>query len=548
MTTKGSEVSVEELMHEIRRAVVHGRQIIHPPEHHPADETIQTPTEGVELQALFLQPEFHPKATDHYHVNDFLQFHGSDFVRNAYRAILRREPDAGGLTHHLENLASGRVNKIDVLASLRFSAEGEIESVQIDGLRWPVAIRRLGRVPLIGYVVQLLVAFIRLPRLLQHQRQAEFYFSAQQQRLLDHHNQMAESVTQVIAKAKAEAEKVEALSHEQKKAANLQGELNAEFEERLRVAQERLEQSWARLDHLVQMAAQYEKNTAALVARVDQQETRTSQTEQGLADIVYKQQHTHSEVMMQMRRASALLEKTSADGSPASTVAFAEQTLKEEAHYLDALYASFEDQFRGEPDDIKNRLRVYLPIFQDEDVKEGTLDIGCGRGEWLELLKEAGITARGVDHNRIFVAQCRDAGLDVTEDDALNFLHGLPDESLNAITSFHTVEHLPFEIMVKWLDETHRLLKPRGFLILETPNPENFMVGSCNFYADPTHRNPIPSATLKFMLEARGFARTRVMKLRPWDAAKIEGDSEIIKRFNEYFYSAPDYGIVAWKI
>ena len=94
--------------------------------------------------------------------------------------------------------------------------------------------------------------------------------------------------------------------------------------------------------------------------------------------------------------------------------------------------------------------------------------------------------------------------------------------------------------------ETKELLG--GLLILETPNPENFMVGSYSFYADPTHRNPIPSATLQFLLESRGLGRIEVMKLRPWDAAKIDGNTEIIKRFNEYFYSAPDYGIIGWKV
>ena len=74
------------------------------------------------------------------------------------------------------------------------------------------------------------------------------------------------------------------------------------------------------------------------------------------------------------------------------------------------------------------------------------------------------------------------------------------------------------------------------------------MVGSCNFYADPTHRNPIPSSTLQFMLEWRGLSRIEIMKLRPWDEAKLEGDTELIKRFNEYFYSAPDYGIIGWKV
>ena len=122
-----------------------------------------------------------------------------------------------------------------------------------------------------------------------------------------------------------------------------------------------------------------------------------------------------------------------------------------------------------------------------------------------------------------------------------------PDESLSAITAIHFVEHVPFEMLIAILDEIRRILKPGGLLIAETPNPENFMVGSCNFYADPTHRNPIPSETLKFLMESRGLRCKDVLKLRPWDEARLDGNSELISRFNEYFYSAPDYGIVATK-
>ncbi len=116
------------------------------------------------------------------------------------------------------------------------------------------------------------------------------------------------------------------------------------------------------------------------------------------------------------------------------------------------------------------------------------------------------------------------------------------------MTSFHVIEHLPFETLVKFLDESIRTLKRGGLIILETPNPENFMVGSCNFYTDPTHRNPIPSVTLQFLLKARGINRTEIIKLRPWEAARLKGESEVITRFNEYFYGPPDYGIIGWKI
>ncbi|HLR07283.1 MAG TPA: DUF4214 domain-containing protein, partial [Pyrinomonadaceae bacterium] len=109
-----------------------------------------------------LQPEFIPNSDDHYHVRDLLQYHDRDFVWNAYRALLKREPDGEGLGAFLEKLRSGRFNKIDVLARLRFSPEGKRNQVTIDGLRLPATIRRLYRVPVIGYVVELVVGVARL--------------------------------------------------------------------------------------------------------------------------------------------------------------------------------------------------------------------------------------------------------------------------------------------------------------------------------------------------------------------------------------------------
>ncbi|MFL6231343.1 MAG: SAM-dependent methyltransferase, partial [Pyrinomonadaceae bacterium] len=133
------------------------------------------------------------------------------------------------------------------------------------------------------------------------------------------------------------------------------------------------------------------------------------------------------------------------------------------------------------------------------------------------------------------------------EADAVSYLGGLPDESLNAATSFHLVEHLPFETLIKLIDEIMRTLRRGAPVILETPDPENIVVGSYGFYADPTHRNPLPSPTLKFLLEARGLSRVEVMKLRPRVEARIAGDAEIVKRFNEHFYAAPDYAVIGWK-
>jgi 2-polyprenyl-3-methyl-5-hydroxy-6-metoxy-1,4-benzoquinol methylase len=224
---------------------------------------------------------------------------------------------------------------------------------------------------------------------------------------------------------------------------------------------------------------------------------------------------------------------------------------EEERHALDALYVSFEDQFRGSREDIKERLRVYLPTLKQAQLgtdEMPVLDVGCGRGEWLELLKEQNLRAQGVDMNRILVGECQRQGLEVIERDVIVYLRTLPDASLGAVTGFHIIEHLPFEVLVKLMDETVRVLKPGGVAIFETPNPENVLVGSCTFYLDPTHRNPLPSAVVKFMAEARGLCRVEVMPLHALEAYRVEeAGLEITKRFNEYFYGPQDYAVVGWK-
>ena len=184
------------------------------------------------------------------------------------------------------------------------------------------------------------------------------------------------------------------------------------------------------------------------------------------------------------------------------------------------------------------------------------LDVGCGRGEWLELLQEENLKAAGMDINRSMLAECRNRGLDVSEGDVLAHLKALPDASLGAITGFHLVEHLPFEALIAFLDETVRVLKPGGIAVFETPNPENLLVLSRYFYLDPTHHNPIPSHTLKFLVEARGLSRVEVLQLHPFDESfllradgnNVELASELATRFNSYFYGPQDYAVVGRKL
>ena len=229
-------------------------------------------------------------------------------------------------------------------------------------------------------------------------------------------------------------------------------------------------------------------------------------------------------------------------------------------HLLDAMYVTFEDRFRGDRADIKQRVAVYLPLI--EAARVGTpdapiVDIGCGRGEWLELLQEHLLTARGVDLNRIMVNECRERGFEVVEAEALQYLRELPDSSLGAVTGMHIIEHLPLPILIALLDESLRVLRPGGLAIFETPNPENLVVGACNFYMDPTHRNPLPPVMVEYLVEARGFVR---VETRRWQQglqdslqflqAGSPGAAELnplIQMTKEHYFAAPDYAVIGYK-
>jgi O-antigen chain-terminating methyltransferase len=259
-----------------------------------------------------------------------------------------------------------------------------------------------------------------------------------------------------------------------------------------------------------------------------------------------------AEFALIQRQFSDLLEAGGERFSQLDTNRQLEKLSQQRMHVLDALYSNFEDQFRGTREDVKSRVSVYLPMVKAIDC--GTpdaplLDLGCGRGEWLEILKSENFSAQGIDLNTLLVERCREMQLDVVESDIFEYLPSVADAGIGAITAFHLVEHLMLGDLIRLIDECIRVLKPGGMLIFETPNPENVLVGSCNFYYDPTHRNPVPPKLLKFLVESRGFYRVEILPLHPYgDDAKIPEDkSPLASRFNDYFYGPQDYAVIGYK-
>ncbi|HEX8174372.1 MAG TPA: methyltransferase domain-containing protein [Pyrinomonadaceae bacterium] len=523
-----------------------------------ASSTVSSPSAiQITLPQINLETELIEGGDDEYHVNELLKYHDKEFVRNAYRAVLKREADDSGYNHYLDNLRSGRYNKVDILAALRYSPEGEERSVRIKGLRVPSTLRRLYRLPALGYFIQLAVALLRLPVLVRNHSQFEAYSFVQREKLVEMIRTVAASVEKVAVSVKTVDEslratiasleasigrtedsfntKIKATEEALKTLTQLQHQqINALFREQHQIIGEQKE-----LFDLINARHALEQHTGAseLPAELEEQVKQLSQKIEDLRAELARQE-----------RVAAFLATTAGrleQGEAASTGTRA--PLSEDRHHLDALYASFEDEFRGDKEEVKERLRYYLPFLREAGITGGVLDIGCGRGDWLELLAGEGIEAEAVDSNHVLVESCRRSGFKVAQSDALDYLRSQPEASLSAVTAFHVIEHLPFETLVKLLDEIRRVLKPGGLIMLETPSPENLVVATCNFYSDPTHNRPVSAHTLKFILTERGFGDIRLQFLHPVEGSPFESADKSLESLHMWFYGPRDYAIIGSK-
>jgi SAM-dependent methyltransferase len=255
-----------------------------------------------------------------------------------------------------------------------------------------------------------------------------------------------------------------------------------------------------------------------------------------------------SELHLLHRRLTELA-STSGEGATSSAK---KAPLSIDKHEFDALYVAFENQFRGSRELIKERLRVYLDDVRGAravTADSPILDLGCGRGEWLELVNENGLAGEGVDSNAIMVSASQERGLQVTEGDALEYLRTLPAESRGAITAFHLIEHLQFQVLVQLLRESFRVLRPGGLAIFETPNPDNVLVASNGFYSDPTHLHPLPKEYSRFMLQSVGFSDVVARPLNPdKDSLPENAASPELRNFlNRLFFGEQDYAVIGKK-
>ncbi len=594
-----------------------------------------------------------------YSLDELCKFHDIDFIKNAYIALLKREPDSQGFEKFLKDLRSGEKDKVQILSEIRYSKEGKRKGVKVGGLYKVKITSKLYKIPILGYILKLFSIFLKLPKLIKRINEFEAYceakflqienkeknfeknyenlkaniealykigedyrgFKEYVSRNLDNLKNLRE-ITESINYLK---ESIEGLKDNQKISEEMIDSIMREtyarissFEkdfikmnekyENLRHTNENIKSLVLKLqeasmqdftefqnfkDNLLSDIKEFKEKfykvdedyrgfkeyTASLIKnfanledlkniensfyKIDEDyrgfkkftedklnllnyKLSTKEDKQTISKLITRLQEYKIYTLDNQKRLSFILNEIRKRFPKEIEERDLKNVLKEESKELDSLYLLFENRFRGFEKEIQRRLSVYLSLL---DKKERVLDLGCGRGEWLSLLKEKGFKARGVDTNHLMISLCKEKELDVKEMDALEFLKSFKDESVGAITGFHIIEHLDFEVFIKILDEAIRILKRGGVTIFETPNPLNLEVGASSFYLDPSHKNPIHPKSASFFMESRGFVNVSYKLVEHNEFESKLKDIKDYKRedFKDYISIPRDYALIGYK-
>ncbi len=410
------------------------------------------------------------KNTSTYNIKDLEKYHDEEFLKNIYRLLLNREIDFQGKSIYLPKLRDGSLSKNEIITSLHYSSEGQAQDITISGIRQQRILAILYKLPYINYPIKIIVMLATLPKLLDRINKNENFVGA---KLVKNENKYLE--LSKIIKTKASMREVQILQEDMETKANIK-ELEI-YLSSINYARKQIDISKENIQTLIDEAKKRMPN----------------------------------QILSEKETLSII----------------------DEEENFDSFYVSFEDQFRGSKEEIKDKLKVYIPYMEKFKTDVKILDVGCGRGEWLELLSDNGYkNTKGIDLNKVMVTVSKELDLDAECTDVIKYLKSLDDESLMVITGFHIIEHLPFNILMTLFKESLRVLKKGGMIIYETPNPRNILVGSSDFYLDPTHISPLHPQTLKFLVIESGFSQVKSLIL----------DKDILTNFDHLkFDSIDDY-------
>ncbi len=302
---------------------------------------------------------------------------------------------------------------------------------------------------------------------------------------------------------------------------------------------------------LSQVEIEFLRNSAEMQAVFEKRVTQLEETIRGQVTLQHRdftlalhravrelrrsfEQMVHSEIRVLRQRLAAAEE-----GMPAPAA-----SPESASHVPAADDFAHQERFRGSEEDVRERQRSYVPFFSG---CSNIVDLGCGRGEFLEVMRESGISARGVDLSPAAVAICRAKGLEAEAADLFAFLAALPDGLLDGIFCAQVVEHLPPQRLPELIHLAAAKLAPGGRLAIETPNPECLAIFASHFYLDPTHARPVPARLLAFYLQEAGMGEVLIEPRSP-AIETMPALAHLPPAFRDAFFGGLDYAILARKL
>ena len=453
---------------------------------------------------------------DVYTYEDFTPYNNEEFITNIYQAFLHRKPDAAGLNNFLQKLKSGEQSKMQIITLIRSSKEARLQGIKLEGFKKRLLVTKFLNFPLLSELNRSIYSILRISQNQKRYNALENHFQA----FIEDYNKNEVLKKDYIDKSfSLSSEKTNNLERitntrieEQEKKFNI---ANQNFEEKQYILEQNLEDKIS-IEDSKDLYAQLlvEKNNITIALQK--------------LDTLILQAKNNLPQQFDEKQLEELIKINS-------------------ENKFSKLYKSFEDKFRGSNQEIKNRLSIYLAFLNQykDDTSALILDIGCGRGEWLELLKENNLKAIGIDNNpNILDSISQD--FNIKQADALAYLKSQEDSSLSVITGFHIIEHIPFDMILEILEQSLRVLKTGGMIIFETPNPRNILVGASDFYLDPSHKAPLHPMTMKFFTKQIGFTDVKALIINNNKFKEI--DEIDFNKLEDYVTIGRDYCIIGYKI
>ena len=492
-----------------------------------------------------------------YHLKDLQVFHDAEFIVNAFYAVLRRAPYANEFHRRLDDRRGG-MSKVELLGRLRMSPEGRRVGVRINGLMLPLAVQLGYKVPAVGYLFRGGTALIGLPRILAQMGRTTAFVMARL-RGIDRNLAELSHRQQVLAEAQERLQgEVETLPDVDARTQTLDFQIIAlneklavleTLEDKLREEIARNHDIQERLigDSQGQLRSSLLKSEQA-ITRLTRQQGENAGALHYLKTQMVRLDSLESEIeaMRGRSRSGDRSHQAASAPPPAEPPAFPAlhevpgtrymEELREtdpkllEAPDWDTYYYAFEKLFYRSAA-VVHQQRAYLPYLEPVDRSLKFLDLGCGRGEFMALLKEQGIQTLGVDINSRNAERLREDGHEVVLGDALEFLKDA-QQQFAGVALFQVIEHLTADYLRDLFKTAAEKLAPGGVLIAETLNPLS-PIALNSFYMDETHVKPLPPEMVAFLMEWSGFTVERTLYTAPIPAEHRTDDA----RANYYNYA-----------